>query len=62
MPEEKTHRTSKNTDARKPVLTDAERHRRFLDLAKESGAEDNAAAFDAAFQKVTEKKPEKKEK
>ena len=38
--------------ARKPKLTDAERHKRFLDMAEEVGASDKADDFDKAFKKV----------
>jgi hypothetical protein len=38
--------------ARKPKLTDAERHRRFLEIAAKVGASDSASDFDSAFEKV----------
>ena len=38
--------------ARKPPLTDAERHRRFLDTAREVEASDDPKDFDKAFDKV----------
>jgi len=34
-------------------LTDAERHARFKDMAREVGASDDPKAFDTAFGKVT---------
>lgn len=34
-------------------LTDHERHRRFIDMAKEIGASEDSADFDKAFDKVT---------
>jgi hypothetical protein len=37
---------------RNPKLTDAERHKRFTETAKEIGASDDAKAFDHAFEKV----------
>jgi hypothetical protein len=37
----------------KPKLTDADRHKRFLDMAHEVGASDDPKAFKAAFKKVT---------
>jgi len=43
--------------AKKPRLTDAERHKRFLDMAREVEASDDAKAFDRAFDKVTTKRP-----
>ena len=36
----------------KPPLTDAERHKRFVEMAREVGASDDAKAFDKAFKKV----------
>jgi hypothetical protein len=38
--------------AKKPKLTDAERFKRFHDMAREVGASDNAKDFDKAFDKV----------
>lgn len=54
--------TSKKPGSRssKAPLTDAERHKRFLDMAREVGASDDAKAFDKAFKKVTARPPEKK--
>jgi hypothetical protein len=45
--------------ASKPKLTDAERHKRFVDMAREVGASDDAKAFDKAFKKVAKPKPAK---
>jgi hypothetical protein len=47
----------KNAPRKKPVssdskLTDAERHKRFVEMAREVGASDNPKDFDAAFKKV----------
>jgi hypothetical protein len=39
----------------KPKLTDRERHKRFLEMAKEVGASDKAGDFDRAFKAVTGK-------
>ncbi len=39
----------------KPKLTDAERHKRFVDMAKEVEATDDRSAFDEAFERVTKK-------
>jgi hypothetical protein len=36
----------------KPKLTDAERYKRFLDVAKEVGASDDPKEFDKAFKLV----------
>ncbi|MDF2119734.1 hypothetical protein PY365_29660 [Roseiarcaceae bacterium H3SJ34-1] len=46
---------------KKPRLTDAERHKRFVDMAREIGADEDPKAFDAAFKKVTAKKPDQKD-
>ena len=37
----------------KPKLTDAERHKRFVEMAKEVGASEKPADFDKAFKKVS---------
>ena len=42
---------SKKSEA-KPKLTDAERHKRFVAMAKEVGASDDPKDFDKAFKKV----------
>jgi hypothetical protein len=36
-----------------PKLTDAERHARFVDMAREVGVDESPEAFDRAFEKVT---------
>ena len=36
----------------KPKLTDAERHARFVETARQVGADENPEAFDRAFKKV----------
>jgi hypothetical protein len=36
----------------KPKLTDAERHKRFVDMAHEVEADESPAAFDRAFDKI----------
>lgn len=51
--------THKPRKERKPKLTDAERHKRFLDMAREVEAPDDAEAFDRAFDKVTTKQPKR---
>lgn len=38
--------------AKKPPLTDAERHKRFTDIAKETNANEDPDAFDRAFASV----------
>ena len=39
----------------KPKLTDADRHKRFVAMAREVGASDDPKAFDKAFKRVVEK-------
>jgi hypothetical protein len=41
--------------APKPKLTDAERHKRFVEMAREVGASDDPKDFESAFKKVTSK-------
>ncbi len=43
-----------------PKLTDAERHARFVDMAREVGVDESPEAFDRAFGKVTAKRPQPK--
>ena len=38
--------------ARKPKPTDAERHKRFVDMARQVGASDDPKDFDKAFKKI----------
>lgn len=45
---------------RKPKLSDNERHRRFIAMAKEVGASDKAEDFEKAFKKVVPLKIPKK--
>jgi hypothetical protein len=45
-----------NKSAKKPKLTDAERHKRFLEMAREVGASDNPKDFEKAFQTVVQPK------
>lgn len=40
----------------KPKLTDAERHKRFVEMAREVEASESPKAFDKAFKKVVQKK------
>lgn len=53
---------SRSTKALKPKLTDAERHKRFVDMAREVEASNDPKDFDAAFEKVVSVKrtPSKK--
>lgn len=44
----------------KPKLTDAERHKRFVDMAREVGASNDLKAFDRAFKRVVEKPKSRK--
>lgn len=37
----------------KPKLTDAERHKRFVEMAREVEASESPKAFDKAFKRVT---------
>ena len=39
--------------ASKPKLTDAERHKRFVDMAREVDASESPEDFDKAFKRVT---------
>ena len=45
---------------KKPPMTDAERHKRFKDMAREVGANSDTEAFERAFVKVVA--PPKKSK
>jgi hypothetical protein len=38
---------------KKPKLTDAERHERFVEMAREVEVSESPKAFDKAFKKVT---------
>lgn len=40
---------------KRPKLSDAERHKRFLDMAREVGASDKPKDFERAFKKVASK-------
>ena len=41
--------------AAKPKLTDTERHKRFVDMAREIGASEDPKDFEKAFKKVASK-------
>jgi hypothetical protein len=43
----------------KPKLTDAERHARFVETAREVGVDETPGAFDRAFDKLSIKPPPK---
>ena len=40
---------------KKTKLSDAERHKRFVDMAKEVGASEKPEDFERAFKKITQK-------
>jgi hypothetical protein len=42
--------------AAKPKLTDAERHKRFVEMAREVGASDDPKDFETALKKVMAKR------
>ena len=44
-------------DKPKSQLTDAERHKRFKEMARELDASEKPADFDEAFKRVTSKTP-----
>ncbi len=48
---------TKRDRADKPKLTDAERHKRFVETAKKVGASENLEDFDRAFERVVRPKP-----
>ncbi len=52
---EKKPARAKEKPAQKPKLTDAERHKRFVEMASEVGAEETSSSFDRAFDMVTKK-------
>ena len=45
----------------KPKLTDAERHKRFVDMAKEVEASEDPKDFERAFEKVVPSKDRKEQ-
>jgi hypothetical protein len=50
--------SQKHRPEHKPKLTDAERHKRFVDMARKVEASDDPKDFDKAFDKVvTPKRP-----
>ena len=46
----------------RPRLTDAERHKRFVEMAREVEASDSQKAFDKAFMRVSRVRPSKQKK
>jgi hypothetical protein len=50
---------TKPTKPKKKPLTDAERHKRFVEMAKEVGASENDPDFDTAFKRVVQAVPPK---
>ncbi|MCB2048859.1 MAG: hypothetical protein KDE32_11620 [Novosphingobium sp.] len=57
MPSKKTKSDRKNGPERqgRPKLTDAERHKRFKEMAKEVDADKDPDAFDRAFASIDPK-------
>lgn len=49
-------KTSSSKPKRSAKLSDAERHKRFVDMAKEVGASEKPEDFDRAFKKVAKTK------
>jgi hypothetical protein len=50
---------SKPATAKKPKLTDAERHKRFVETAREIGADESPDAFDRVFKKIVGPAPKR---
>jgi hypothetical protein len=50
----------KNRPPKRPKLTDAERHARFVETARKVGVDESEGAFDRAFDKVTATRPQPK--
>ena len=46
----------------RPRLTDAERHKRIVEMAREVEASDSQKAFDKAFMRVSRVRPSKQKK
>lgn len=51
---------TKKAPASKPKLTDAERHKRFVETAQDVGASEDPKDFDKAFENVTGKRTAKR--
>jgi hypothetical protein len=52
MPDDGRLRSMSRKPAPKPKLTDADRHKRFVDMAREVGASADPKDFEKAFKKV----------
>ena len=52
--------TKKTSSKRVPKLTDAERHKRFVDMAREVEASEDPKDFDRAFEKIARLNPDTK--
>jgi hypothetical protein len=48
-----------STRKQTPKLSDAERHKRFVEMARKIEASDDPKDFEKAFKKVTTQKPHK---
>lgn len=46
--------------ATKPKLTDAERHKRFVEMAREVGASEDPKVFEKAFKRVVPKRSKRR--
>jgi hypothetical protein len=46
----------------KPKLTEKERHKRFVNMAHETGADEDPAAFERAFDSIVHPPPANKQK
>lgn len=46
----------------KPKMTDAERHKRFVEMARDVKASDSPKAFDRAFRRVTSQPPKRRQR
>jgi hypothetical protein len=61
MSKRRQHSLEPRKPEKKPRLTDAERHKRFVDMAREVEASDNPKDFDKAFDKVVTPKEKPKD-
>jgi hypothetical protein len=51
-----------NKQTRKPKLTDAERHKRFVEMAREVDASEDPMDVDKVFEKIVHAKAQKDQK
>lgn len=58
----KTHTSPSKMTKRLPKLTDAERHKRFVETAEKIEASDKAVDFDRAFEKVASPRAESRKR